>query len=126
MAGAIAEVIRDVLPSQFRDLALEKARVILVDLGNAVLGPFSPKAHSYASKVLLDDGVEIRLGTSVAEIATDHVVLSDGSTIPTHCVIWGGGIKAAQVSERLRLPRQGDHGDDRPQRRRRGDGGAPP
>jgi NADH dehydrogenase len=99
VAGAIAELIRDVLPSEFRELALEQARVILVDLGNAVLGPFSPKAHAYASKVLLDGGVEIRLGTSVAEIATDHVVLSDGSTIPTHCVIWGGGIKAAQLAE---------------------------
>jgi NADH dehydrogenase len=99
VAGALAELIRDVLPSQFRELALEKARVIMVDLGNAVLGPFSPKAHDYASKVLQRDGVEIRLGTSVTEIAPDRVVLSDGNTIPTHCVIWGGGIKAAQLAE---------------------------
>jgi NADH dehydrogenase len=99
VAGALAELIRHVLPSQFHELALEKARVIMVDLGDAVLGPFSPKAHDYASKVLKKDGVEIRLGTSVTEIASDHVVLSDGDTIPTHCVIWGGGIKAAQLAE---------------------------
>lgn len=99
VAGAIAELIRHVLPSQFHELALDKARVILVDLGKAVLGPFSPKAHKYASKVLEKDGVEIRLGTSVKEIAADHVVLSDGDTIATHCVIWGGGIKAAQLAE---------------------------
>jgi NADH dehydrogenase len=99
VAGALAELIRHVLPSQFHELALEKARVIMVDLGDAVLGPFSPKAHDYASKVLQKDGVEIRLGTSVKEIASDHVLLSDGDTIPTHCVIWGGGIKAAQLAE---------------------------
>jgi len=99
VAGAIAELIRRVLPSQFHDLALEKARVIMVDLGDAVLGPFSPKAHDYASKVLTKDNVEIRLGTSVKEITASHVVLSDGETIPTHCVIWGGGIKAAQLAE---------------------------
>jgi len=99
VAGALAELIRHVLPSQFHELALDKARVIMVDLGDAVLGPFSPKAHQYASKVLNKDGVEIRLGTSVKEIAADHVVLSDGDTIPTHCVIWGGGIKAAQLAE---------------------------
>jgi NADH:quinone reductase (non-electrogenic) len=99
VAGALAELIRHVLPSQFHELALDKARVIMVDLGDAVLGPFSPKAHEYASKVLNKDGVEIRLGTSVKEIAADHVVLSDGDTIPTHCVIWGGGIKAAQLAE---------------------------
>ena len=99
VAGALAELIRHVLPSQFHELALDKARVIVVDLGDAVLGPFSPKAHDYASKVLNKDGVEIRLGTSVKEIAADHVVLSDGDTISTHCVIWGGGIKAAQLAE---------------------------
>jgi NADH:ubiquinone reductase (H+-translocating) len=99
VAGALAELIRHVLPSQFHELALEKARVIVVDLGDAVLGPFSPKAHDYASKVLKKDGVEIRLGTSVKEIADGHVVLSDGDTIPTHCVIWGGGIKAAQAAD---------------------------
>jgi NADH dehydrogenase len=99
VGGAIAELIRHVLPSQFHELALEKARVIIVDLGDAVLGPFSPKAHDYASKVLQKDGVEIRLGTSVKEIASDHVSLSDGDTIATHCVIWGGGIKAAGLAE---------------------------
>jgi NADH:quinone reductase (non-electrogenic) len=99
VAGALAELIRQVLPSQFKELALEKARVILVDLGSAVLGPFSPKAHDYVAKILSRDGVEIRLGTSVKEITTTHVLLSDGDTIPTHCVIWGGGIKAAQLAD---------------------------
>jgi NADH dehydrogenase len=99
VAGAVAELIRDVLPSHFRDLALEKARVILVDLGDAVLGPFSPKAHRYASEVLLGDGVEIRLGTSVARITDGEVVLSDGTVISTHCVIWGGGIKAGHLAD---------------------------
>jgi NADH dehydrogenase len=103
VAGALAEMIRRVLPSRFHDLALEKARVIVVDLGDAVLGPFSPKAHDYASKVLRRDGVEIRLGTSVKEIHSGHVVLSDGDTILTHCVIWGGGIKAASLAERAGL-----------------------
>src|SRR5262249_2118045 len=33
VAGALAELIRHVLPSQFKELALDKARVIMVDLG---------------------------------------------------------------------------------------------
>ena len=93
VAGALADLIRDVMPSRFHDLALDKARVVLVDGGSAVLGPFSPKAHEYASKVLTERGVEIRLGTTVKEVAADHVVLSDGDTIATGCVIWGGGIR---------------------------------
>jgi NADH dehydrogenase len=99
VAGAIGELIRDVMPSQYHDLAVDHAKVIMVDLGDAVLGPFSPKAHAYASKVLTDYGVELRLGTSVKEIGPDHVLLSDDTTLLTHCVVWGGGLKAAPLAD---------------------------
>ena len=32
------------------------------------------------------------------QIAADHVLLSDGDTIPTHCVVWGGGLMAAPLA----------------------------
>ena len=98
VAGAIADLIRDVMPSEFHDLDIDAARVIMVDLGDAVLGPFSPKAHDYASKVLLGLGVELRLGTAVKEVRPDHVLLSDGTKILTRCVVWGGGLKAAPLA----------------------------
>jgi NADH:ubiquinone reductase (H+-translocating) len=50
------------------------------------------------SKVLEDKGVEIHLGTGVKEVHSGHAVLSDGSLVPTRCVIWGGGIQAAAVA----------------------------
>jgi NADH dehydrogenase len=104
VAGALADLIRDVMPSRFHDLALQHGRVVLVDGGDAVLGPFSPKAHGYASKVLTERGVEIRLGERVAEVAPDRVVLTDGDTIATRCVVWGGGIQAAPLAASLGLP----------------------
>jgi NADH dehydrogenase len=97
-AGALAEMIRDVMPHEYQDLAVRHARVILVDLAHTVLAPFSDKAHEYAAKVLQRDGVELRLGTSVKEVREDRAVLSDGTTIPSHCVIWGGGIMAAPLA----------------------------
>jgi NADH dehydrogenase len=103
IAGALSEMIRDVMPSEYRDLAVDAAKVIMVDLGHAVLGPFSSKAHDYAAKALHRDGVELRLGTSVKEIGPDHALLSDGTTIATHCVIWGGGLKAAALVARAGL-----------------------
>ncbi len=103
VAGALADLVHDVLPSRFPSLAPAHTRVIVVDAGKAVLGPFSPKAHDYASKTLTNRGVEIRLGTSVKEVATDHVVLSDGDSIPTCCVIWGGGIEAAPLAHAVGL-----------------------
>jgi NADH dehydrogenase len=103
VAGALADLIHEVLPSRFPSLAPAHARVVIVDAGKAVLGPFSPKAHDYASKTLTDRGVEIRLGTTVKEVAADHVVLSDGDTIATRCVIWGGGIEAAPLAHAVGL-----------------------
>jgi NADH dehydrogenase len=97
-AGALAEMIRDVMPHEYQDLAVRHARVIMVDLGHTVLGPFSDRAHEYAAKVLQRDGVELRLGTSVKEVREDQAVLSDGSSIPTRCVVWGGGIMAAPLA----------------------------
>ncbi len=102
-AGALSEMIRDVMPHEYQDLAVRQARVVLVDIGHAVLGPFSDRAHDYAAKVLQRDGVELRLGTSVKEIEKDKAVLSDGTTIPTHCVIWAGGIMAPPLAAKAGL-----------------------
>jgi len=98
VAGAVSELVRDVMPTEYHDLAVQRTKIILVDLGHAVLGPFSPKAHDYAAKALQRNGVQLRLGTGVTEIHDDSVTLSDGSTIPTRCVIWGGGLMAAPLA----------------------------
>ncbi len=42
---------------------------------------------------LQKDGVELQLGVGVEDVAADHVTLSDGSTIPTRCVIWAEGCR---------------------------------
>ena len=49
VAGALSEMIRDVMPTEYHDLAVERSKVFLVDHGHAILGPFSPKAHDYAA-----------------------------------------------------------------------------
>ena len=99
VAGALSEMIRDVMPTEYHDLAVQRAKVILVDHGHAVLAPFSPKAHDYAARALQRNGVQLRLGTSVTHVGEGEVGLSDGTTIPTHCVIWGGGLMAAPLAE---------------------------
>jgi NADH:ubiquinone reductase (H+-translocating) len=96
-AGALAELVRDVMPHVYEHLAIKGARVVLVDLGHAVLAPFSDEAHAYAAKQLQRRGVEIKLGVSATEIAADHVTLSDGTTIKTHLTVWGGGLMAAPI-----------------------------
>src|SRR4029077_7235002 len=66
--------------------------------GQALLKMFADKGHAYAARVLAKDGVELLLGSGVKAIGPGHVTLSDGSTIKTRCVIWGGGLMAAPIA----------------------------
>jgi NADH dehydrogenase len=99
VAGAIADMIRFTVPTEYRHIDAATAHIYLVDFGDALLKPFSDSAHGYVAKVLKDKGVDVHLGTGVKEVYSGHAVLTDGTVVPTRCVIWGGGIKAAAVAE---------------------------
>jgi NADH:ubiquinone reductase (H+-translocating) len=103
-AGALADLVNDVLPRAFRDLDAHRVRIYLVDHGQVVLGAFSEKAHAYAAGLLQRRGVTLRLGTSVNEVAADHVTLGDGTSILTRTVVWAGGIQAPEIVDTLGLP----------------------
>lgn len=103
MAGAFADVVHGWKNKQgrakvYRDLSFERVQIFLVDAGDSVLSAFSGSAQAYAAKKLTARGVQIRLGTRVQEAGTGHVTLSDGTRIPTHTVIWAGGLKASSLS----------------------------
>ncbi|MGH2945283.1 MAG: NAD(P)/FAD-dependent oxidoreductase [Solirubrobacteraceae bacterium] len=98
VAGALGDMIHETMGVEYRDLAVTAAQVHVVDLGQALLSGFSSAAHHYAAKVLQRKGVRLHMGVAVSEVAPDHVKLADGTTIPTRCVVWGGGLMAAPVA----------------------------
>jgi NADH dehydrogenase len=93
------------MAAEYSDLAVDAARVYLVDHGQFLLGAFSPKAHAYAARVLQQKGVQLRLGVLVEEVGPDHVLLSDGSSIQTRTAIWAGGLMAAPLAAEAGLAR---------------------
>jgi len=101
MAGTLGDMIHRALKAEYRNLPLTEARIFLVDSGHAVLSTFSVKAQAYAAKILEERGVQIRLHTAVKEVASGHVVLSDETRIPTHTVIWAGGLRASPLSNNI-------------------------
>lgn len=103
VAGALADMLARTVPAEYRDLDAGAAHIYLLDYGDVLLKPFSDKAHAYVAKVLTDRKVELRLGTGVKEIGPGHAKFSDGATIATRCVIWGGGIMAAPVAAKCGL-----------------------
>ena len=75
-----------------------KAKVHLVDHGHALLGMFADKAHAYAARGAREGRRRAPDGDRRQGIGPGHVTLSDGTTIKTRCVIWGGGLMAAPIA----------------------------
>src|SRR4051812_41088315 len=98
IAGALADLIAETMSVEYHDLAVSAAQIHIVDLGHALLGPFSEHAHDYVAKVLGRKGVRLHLGAAVTEVAPGHVTLADGTVIRTRCVVWGGGIMAPPLA----------------------------
>ena len=101
MAGALVELFDRVLGRDYPELDMRLARVVVVEAGNAVLAPFKPRSQQYAERVLRRRGVDVRLGSTVAEVRGDAVVLRSGEVIPTQTVVWAAGVRGHPVAEAL-------------------------
>jgi NADH dehydrogenase len=101
MAGAFGDAFHYSLKRMLSDANVARGQVLLADGGHAVLHGFSPESQSYAAKMLEERGVQTRLGTTVKEVGAGHVILSDGSRVDTHVVIWAGRLKASSLSDHL-------------------------
>ena len=67
MAGTIADLARDTLPPDFRNIDTSKARVVLIEAGPRVLAGFPDDLSAYAQRSLESLGVEVMLGQPVTE-----------------------------------------------------------
>jgi NADH:ubiquinone reductase (H+-translocating) len=103
MAGTLADLFRSTLKKQYHDLDVDRARIFLIDRTNSVLSSFSQKSQTYAARILQEHGVQLLLDEAVKEIAPNEVLLTNGARIPSHNVIWAGGLKASSLSSSLGL-----------------------
>ena len=101
MAGTLGDMTQRMLKHVYKDLDLSKAQIFLINHGQNVLGTFSQKSQEYAARMLEQRGVKLCMGTGAKEVTSGHVLLSDGTRIPTHTVIWAGGLKASSLSGNL-------------------------
>ena len=99
MAGALVELFQRVLPDDYPELDLRLARVVLVEMGSEVLGPFSDTSRRYAEKVLRQRGVDLRLSTAMVEASAEGITLRSGEFIPSRTLIWAAGVRASPLVE---------------------------
>jgi NADH dehydrogenase FAD-containing subunit len=100
MAGAMAELVRQSLRSEFRRIDPTSARIILVDAGKRVLGAFPETLALAATRRLEKLGVELRLGHGVDHIDADGASVA-GEHIASKTVIWTAGVAPSPAGKWL-------------------------
>lgn len=92
--------------------AAQNARIILVERDEVLGLEMGDNPRPVIEKALAEAGVEIHLGSEVAEAAADHLILSNGARIDTASIIVTSGMVASPlgatigvaVDEQGRLP----------------------
>jgi NADH dehydrogenase len=101
LAGAIVELARKAIVKDFRHIDSSTARVILVEAGPRLLAAFPESLSESAKKQLEKLGVEVRLAHAVTQCDESGVVLDDGHTIVSACVLWAAGVQASRAAKWL-------------------------
>lgn len=101
LAGAIAELASGNVAREFRAVDPSMARVTLVQSGPRVLPAFPEAISAKATAALEGLGVEVRTGSRVTQIASDHVRIGSGDVIETETVVWAAGVTASDAGSWL-------------------------
>jgi NADH dehydrogenase len=100
MAGAIAELAKRALASDFRSIDPRGARIFLIEAGPRLLAPFDPALSDAARRSLEQLGVEVRLGSGVTDCDCTRVSIGT-ERIETRTIVWAAGVKASPAAEWL-------------------------
>jgi NADH dehydrogenase len=103
LAGTLKEMARLVLPREFRRIHAERARVLLVEAGPAILPGFGDGLSAKAQAGLERIGVEVRLGVPVTGVDAGGIRLG-GERIEARTVLWAAGVAASPLGRSLGIP----------------------
>jgi NADH dehydrogenase len=100
MAGAVAELAKRALASDFRAIDPRHARIILVEVASRLLTPFDPSL-SDAAKISLERlGVEVRVNVGVTAADCAGVSLGE-ERIEARTIMWAAGVMASPAGRWL-------------------------
>jgi NADH:ubiquinone reductase (H+-translocating) len=92
-AGALAELVRLVLPHEYPEFPPSDVRIVMLEGGDRALPTFRKRISNYARRELEHRGVEVRLNALVASADEWGAVLNDGTEVPTASIVWTAGVK---------------------------------
>ena len=103
LAGAIAEISRHVIVSDFRSIDPREARIVLVEAGPRVIPAMQPASSETAAATLARLGVEVRVGTPVTDVDALGVSIG-GERLAARTVVWAAGVAASPLARTLGVP----------------------
>lgn len=101
-AGAVAELTRQALKQDFKNIDPKQTRIILIEAGERILAPFHPKLSNYAQNALEKMGVEIWCNRKVVD-CDDFGLTVDDEYLPAESVIWAAGVVASPAAKWLNI-----------------------
>src|SRR6266545_2485849 len=106
LAGAIAEISRNVLVSDFRSIDPREATIQVLEAGPRILPTFPPGLAGKAKRALERLGVQVRAGCPVRGVGEGSVEAGD-SSIPAGTILWAAGVRASPLARTLQVPLDG-------------------
>lgn len=92
LAGAFAEMKREILPRDYPRMNFDDLEIILVSSTERPLAVMSEESQEKSEKYLKDLGVRFISNDRVTDYDGDRVYLSSGNIIPSNNVIWAAGV----------------------------------
>jgi NADH:ubiquinone reductase (H+-translocating) len=100
LAGALGEIARKALRSEFDAVDPAIARITLIEAGPSILPSFPEELRESARRALVRLGVEVRVGKPVTHVEEGAVWIGD-ERIDAHTILWAAGVAAAPLSRDL-------------------------
>jgi NADH:ubiquinone reductase (H+-translocating) len=101
VAGQIAELAHETLPSEYKSVATTEAKILLIEAGPHVLAAFAPKLQRYTQRRLQKMGVEVWLNTMARDMDSGTVTVTGPAgdeRIPARTKIWAAGVQASPLA----------------------------
>ncbi len=98
-AGALSELVRKPLVSDYPELDFSQVRILLLEATNRLLTGTPERLHNYTLRHLKQMGVDVALNSVVSQISSQAVTLEDGRVIPTETVVWTAGVGGVDLPQ---------------------------
>ncbi|MCW4450889.1 NAD(P)/FAD-dependent oxidoreductase [Kaistella sp. BT6-1-3] len=92
LAGAFAEMKKDILPRDYPHMNFDNLNIILVSSTTTPLSVMSEESQQMSEKYLKELGVQFMSDEFVTDYDGDKVYMKSGKTISSNNVIWAAGV----------------------------------